>query len=355
MNEIIVENLKMTDTLAKKFAKLLCGGEIVLLNGDLGAGKTTFVRSVLKYLGVKDNVTSPTFTIMKNYKGNKFDIYHLDVYRFEHSQEIYGCGLDEILFNRNNRSIIFIEWSEKIKDVLPSDCIEVNISMIDNNKRLFKIKRWFMNIFVLDTTRKVAKINIFSDNGDYVVVMDKNVKHSEGLFLYIEKILFNSKINLNDIDVFVSVVGPGSFTGIRIGLATIKGFNKVFNKKTMAITSFDILKKYTKNGVLLLDSTLTTSYFAEVNGGRIVNEGVIEKNKLNEFVNDREIIILEEEQNTFDFEYNKIKVVSDTTEKLKEIIFENLSSEKYTSLEPYYLQLSQAERNLKWLILSSLI
>ena len=79
MDEIVIENLKMTDELAKKFAKLLCGGEIILLNGDLGAGKTTFVKSVLKYLGVRDIVTSPTFTIMKKYEGNLFEIFHLDV------------------------------------------------------------------------------------------------------------------------------------------------------------------------------------------------------------------------------------------------------------------------------------
>ena len=83
-----------------------------------------------------------------------------------------------------------------------------------------------MKVFVLDTTRKVAKINIFDSEGrDFSVTMDKNVKHSEGLFLYIEKILLESKLTLNDIDVFSAVVGPGSFTGIRIGLATIKGFN----------------------------------------------------------------------------------------------------------------------------------
>ena len=141
MNEIKIDNLKMTDELAKKFAKLLCGGETILLNGDLGAGKTTFVKSVLKYLGVKDVVTSPTFTIMKKYDGSKFEIFHLDMYRFESSDEIYGCGLDEILFDISQNQLVFIEWSEKIKDVLPSNCIEINISLIEGDKRLFEIKR----------------------------------------------------------------------------------------------------------------------------------------------------------------------------------------------------------------------
>lgn len=141
MDEIIIENLNMTDELAKKFAKLLRGGEIILLNGDLGAGKTTFVKSVLKYLGVRDIVTSPTFTIMKKYEGNLFEIFHLDVYRFESSDEMYGCGLDEILFNLSSNQIMFIEWSDKIKDILPDNCIEIEISLIDQDKRLFKFNR----------------------------------------------------------------------------------------------------------------------------------------------------------------------------------------------------------------------
>ena len=141
MDEILIENLNMTDELAKKFAKLLRGGEIILLNGDLGAGKTTFVKSVLKYLGVRDIVTSPTFTIMKKYYGNSFEIFHLDVYRFESSDEMYGCGLDEILFNLSSNQIMFIEWSDKIKDILPENCIEVDISLIDQDKRLFKFIR----------------------------------------------------------------------------------------------------------------------------------------------------------------------------------------------------------------------
>lgn len=141
MDEIVIENLNMTDELAKKFAKLLRGGEIILLNGDLGAGKTTFVKSVLKYLGVRDIVTSPTFTIMKKYEGNLFEIFHLDVYRFESSDEMYGCGLDEILFNLSSNQIMFIEWSDKIKDILPDNCIEIEISLIDQDKRLFKFNR----------------------------------------------------------------------------------------------------------------------------------------------------------------------------------------------------------------------
>jgi len=84
---IEVENLKSMLKLAKDFAKTLAGGEVVLLGGDLGAGKTTFTKAVLKNLGVKGEITSPTFTIMKEYNSKKFKIYHFDMYRLSSGQE----------------------------------------------------------------------------------------------------------------------------------------------------------------------------------------------------------------------------------------------------------------------------
>ena len=139
--EIIVENLKETKALAKKFAKLLVGGEIILLNGDLGAGKTTFTREVLRSLGVKDEVTSPTFTIMREYRTAKFDIYHFDMYRLSNGQDAIDYGLEEYIYSNSSRNIVFIEWSENIKDILKGKFVEVNIKLIDNDKRLFEIVR----------------------------------------------------------------------------------------------------------------------------------------------------------------------------------------------------------------------
>ena len=139
--EILIENLKETKAFAKKFAKLLVGGEIILLNGDLGAGKTTFTREVLKALGVKDEVTSPTFTIMREYKTKKFNIYHFDMYRLSCGQDAIDYGLEEYIYSDSGKNIVFIEWSDNIKDILNGKFIEINIKLVDNNKRLFEIIR----------------------------------------------------------------------------------------------------------------------------------------------------------------------------------------------------------------------
>ena len=127
MESFEISNLKETKKLATAFAKLLTGGEIVLLSGDLGAGKTTFTKFVLEALGVKDNITSPTFTLMHEYKTKRFDIYHFDMYRLKNGAEASEIGI--------------VEWAENIKDILHGKYILINIKLIDENKRKFEIIR----------------------------------------------------------------------------------------------------------------------------------------------------------------------------------------------------------------------
>lgn len=141
MEELIIENLKETKKFAKKFAKLLVGGEVILLSGDLGAGKTTFTRCVLKALGVKGDITSPTFTIMREYKTKKFNIYHFDMYRIGDSSEAREFGLEDYIYSGDSRSLVFIEWSENIADMLNGKFIKINISLLDDGKRKFEIIR----------------------------------------------------------------------------------------------------------------------------------------------------------------------------------------------------------------------
>lgn len=141
MLKCTVNNLKQTQKLAKKFAKTLVGGEVVLLNGDLGAGKTTFTKFVAKALGVKDEVTSPTFTIMKQYQGKKLKLLHFDMYRIESADESIGFGFDDYIKNRDYGAVIFIEWSERVTQLIEGESIVVDIKRVDENKRLFSIER----------------------------------------------------------------------------------------------------------------------------------------------------------------------------------------------------------------------
>ena len=132
----IVYSLDETKELAYNFAKTLKQGDVVLLNGDLGAGKTTFTQYVFEALGVTEKVTSPTFAILKSYEG-KFRFHHFDAYRIT-IEEAYEAGFDEIFADRG--SIIFVEWSDNIKELIPAHHKIVNIKYLDDSTREFEIK-----------------------------------------------------------------------------------------------------------------------------------------------------------------------------------------------------------------------
>lgn len=134
---IEVKSLNETKDLACNFAKTLKDGDVVLLSGDLGAGKTTFTQFVFKYLGVEGVVNSPTFAVLKTYNANDLILNHFDAYRINTAEAI-ECGFDEVI--SSGEGITFIEWSENIKELLPQNCIRINITLNGNN-RIFEILR----------------------------------------------------------------------------------------------------------------------------------------------------------------------------------------------------------------------
>lgn len=127
-----------TEALAFEFANSLNGGEVVILNGNLGAGKTFFIKSVCSVLGIH-NVVSPTFAIVNEHIG-KFHINHFDFYRINSVNELYDIGFDDYL--NNNSSITFIEWGELFRDILPKKRIEIKIDFDTNQTRIFKLNKY---------------------------------------------------------------------------------------------------------------------------------------------------------------------------------------------------------------------
>ena len=139
MQEFIINNIKEMKKFAYDFAKTLKGGEVILLNGDLGAGKTTFTQFVFEKMGVKEPVSSPSFTIMKSYKTRKFNFYHFDMYRIEDENETYEIGFEDYIQNLPS-DIVFIEWSERVLNLLEKTvCKTITIERIDENKRRVRI------------------------------------------------------------------------------------------------------------------------------------------------------------------------------------------------------------------------
>ena len=130
----ISKNAEETRQLASKIIKVLKVGDVVLLTGDLGAGKTTFVSGALEALGYKDHVISPTFNILKCYFEVNPIIYHIDAYRLE-GQNI-DIGLEEYI---EGNGICFIEWPFFIKPLIPNKHLEISLKRISDNEREIEI------------------------------------------------------------------------------------------------------------------------------------------------------------------------------------------------------------------------
>lgn len=120
-----------TERLGKQLAGLLEAGDVVTLEGDLGAGKTTFTKGLAIGLGVTRVVNSPTFTIIKEYEGN-LPLYHMDVYRLEDSDE--DLGFDEYF---HGDGVTVVEWAHFIQDLLPEEYLTITIKHVTDNEREF--------------------------------------------------------------------------------------------------------------------------------------------------------------------------------------------------------------------------
>jgi len=204
-----------------------------------------------------------------------------------------------------------------------------------------------MKVLGIDTTRKSAILYIYDSDTDlkYSLRMSESIKHSEGLFLYIEKALFECKMKISDFDIFCGVVGPGSFTGIRVGMSVLKGFNEVQNKRLLPLNTFEIIASKYKKGCCLLNSTTTSCYYAKLKSHEIIETGVVLKNELSTFLEGGEAIILSDEQDSINIEYNNIEVENNIEELFFKCLISKINNENFDEFLPYYLQLSQAERS----------
>ena len=133
--EYICKNLDDTKKLAVQFEKVLHGGEVITLSGDLGAGKTTFTQSLALAMGISEPVTSPTFTLMNQYAGKTLKLYHFDMYRIDDIDEILETGLTEYFGNAD--AVCMIEWAENIRSLLPKKLINIKIEKIGETARKF--------------------------------------------------------------------------------------------------------------------------------------------------------------------------------------------------------------------------
>jgi len=127
----ISKDINDTLTLAENIESEKFPNMVICLDGELGSGKTVFVKGFAKSLGIEDNITSPTFNIIKEYENGEMPLYHMDVYRLDEVEE--DIGIRDYF---TKKGITIIEWSEMIKDKLPEERLEIVFKIVDENTRI---------------------------------------------------------------------------------------------------------------------------------------------------------------------------------------------------------------------------
>lgn len=139
---LVTKRAAETEAAGEWLAARLIGGQVVCLSGDLGGGKTTFMKGLARGLGVTGTITSPTFVVeaaykVKSKKEKVKKLYHFDVYRVKSAREMLALGWEEVLVDPDG--VVVVEWAERIAEILPAKCIWVRFKFVDQNTREIKI------------------------------------------------------------------------------------------------------------------------------------------------------------------------------------------------------------------------
>lgn len=131
MLQLFVPSAQAMVELGRRIGKILRPGDVLGLVGDLGTGKTTLVQGIARGLDIEANITSPTFTLIKQYSG-RLTLYHIDVYRLDDPEEILLLGIDEILLQQ---AVVAVEWADKVEEILPKNHLRIEIQLAGKTGR----------------------------------------------------------------------------------------------------------------------------------------------------------------------------------------------------------------------------
>lgn len=203
---------------------------------------------------------------------------------------------------------------------------------------------------MIDTTKKVAVLELYCNGVNMTKTIDSVQKHNETLLDNIELLLQAGAVKLPELNYLACVTGPGSFTGIRVGMATAKAFSVAHKLPLLAGSVFDVIADFVQNGVAVLHSTANSFYTATIKDSKVAKTSVVEREEKEAFfAKNKEIFCLMEEEKHFE-EASELQLISNYNFLMYQF-FKNQALEnniiESSNFEPYYIQLSQAERQLK--------
>ena len=151
MFEFLSESLDDTKKIAESLATLLQAGDVLDLKGEMGAGKTTFVKALAKALGVEDTVSSPSFGLVHIYDG-EMTLYHMDFYRLKREEELLDLDFERYFYPKDGISLI--EWGSRVENFLPEDRIQIRIEIVDDHRRRFCLQEEFRGVALGEELRQ---------------------------------------------------------------------------------------------------------------------------------------------------------------------------------------------------------
>lgn len=245
---IKINNLDEMNQFAMFLVEQLKSGDLILLNGDLGAGKTTLTQFIGKALGVRRTINSPTFNIIKSYRGKNLKLHHMDCYRLEDSDE--DLGFDEFF---EDQAITVIEWSQFIKIYFQRRIylltfqqylkIQDKLSCSRKENIMNKLRRQLsMNSLLIDTSNQPLSVALMQNDEVLAeITTDSKQNHSVQLMPAISQLFEQSKIAKQQLDAIIVAEGPGSYTGLRIGVTVAKTLAYALDVKLYGVSSLKAL------------------------------------------------------------------------------------------------------------------
>jgi tRNA threonylcarbamoyladenosine biosynthesis protein TsaB len=228
-----------TNSLGRRVGAMLLPGELLLLMGELGTGKTTFVQGVAQGMGARTKARSPTFTLVHTHEGTKFPLVHVDLFRCANSVEVLGLGLEELF---EPPAVAAVEWGEKALEIAGRDYLELEFAWDPNEDDTRTIKflpfgRW------RDRMRELSE-TVRSWAGER--------SQDQVLMPAAQRMLSDTALDWDQLGGVAVGIGPGLFTGLRVGVATAKALAHALGISIAGLSSLDVLAysvRYTRRSI----------------------------------------------------------------------------------------------------------